>query len=150
MSLRGWGGYFPGGLDDDKLQLLQATYRACEGDMTCAIADAKCVDATRNAACASTVQETVPVCDGEADCEAKWNAAQLWVAKNAGYKIQIATEVLIETYNSTAGGSGLAASVTKEPIGDGRFAIIANLSGGSLAQFEGALYFNASVSAAAP
>jgi len=43
-------------------------------------------------------QNTIPTCSGEADCKAKWEAAQLWVVHNAGFKIQTATDVLIETY----------------------------------------------------
>lgn len=75
-------------------------------------------------ACATTPPIPVgesPTCDGEADCKAKWDAAQLFVVKNAEMKIQIATNVLIETYNSTEYGTEIAMRVTKEPLGGGRF-----------------------------
>lgn len=68
-------------------------------------------------------EQTVPTCGSEIECKAKWEAAQLWIAKNAGYKIQIATDVLIETYNSIDYSTSLAARAMKEPLGDGRYAI---------------------------
>ena len=46
------------------------------------------------------INRTIPVCVDEADCKAKWESAQLWVVHHSGYKIQLATDVLIETYNS--------------------------------------------------
>ena len=70
---------------------------------------------------------TIPVCDLKLDCTAKWEAAQLWVAKNAGYKIQTATNVIIETFNPTRDDTYLAAKITKEPIGSGKYKIVANL-----------------------
>lgn len=37
------------------------------------------------------IQRTIPTCTEEKECNAKWETAQLWVVKNAGYKIQTAT-----------------------------------------------------------
>lgn len=65
-----------------------------------------------------------PTCDGEADCKAKWEAAQLFVVKHSDQKIQVATEVLIETYNPTY-STNIAMRVTKEPLGGGRYKIVA-------------------------
>lgn len=70
---------------------------------------------------------TIPICDIKLDCTAKWEAAQLWVAKNAGYKIQTATNVVIETFNPTRDDTYLAAKITKEPIGSGKYKIVATL-----------------------
>lgn len=70
---------------------------------------------------------TIPVCDVKIDCEAKWEAAQLWVANNAGYKIQTATNVVIETFNPTRDDTYLAAKITKEPLGGGKYKIVATL-----------------------
>lgn len=75
----------------------------------------------------SIFESSIPICEGEKDCLAKWEAAQLWVAHNAGYKIQTATSVLIETYNATGGSTNLSAQVTKEPLGGGKYQIIAKL-----------------------
>ena len=70
--------------------------------------------------------KTIPICSGLADCKAKWEAAQLWVVHNAGYKIQTVTDVFIETYSTSPNDfSGiLAASVTKEPLGNGSYKIL--------------------------
>jgi hypothetical protein len=38
------------------------------------------------------LNKSIPVCDGEVDCKAKWEAAQLWVVHNAAYKIQIMSD----------------------------------------------------------
>lgn len=78
---------------------------------------------------AAEIESTRPVCDGEKDCAAKWDAAQLWVVHNAGMKIQTTTNVLIETYNSR--DTSLAVQVTKEPAGDGKYRIVMRPSCGN-------------------
>lgn len=67
----------------------------------------------------------VPVCSKEDDCSAKWEAAQLWVVNNAGYKLQTVTDVVIETYNSS--GPAVAVRVLKQPIGQGKYELIASV-----------------------
>lgn len=71
------------------------------------------------------IKQTIPICTIPAECEAKWEAAQLWVVRNAGYKIQLATSVLIETYNSTQSSTALAVQVVKEPAGGGNYRFLA-------------------------
>jgi len=100
-------------------------------------------------------QRTVPTCEGQADCNAKWEAAQLWVVHNAGYKIQTATSVLIETYNPGQYGAELAARVTKEPIGSGRYMLVVqtwcnNIFGCVTNPLDAALDFNAKVASVVP
>lgn len=73
------------------------------------------------------IQRTIPTCTSERECTAKWEAAQLWVVKNAGYKIQTATTVLIQTFNATRSSVYLAAQITKEPLGGGKYQFIANV-----------------------
>jgi hypothetical protein len=73
-------------------------------------------------------QATVPVCDGERDCAAKWEAAQLWVVRNVRFKIQTVTNVLIQTYNSTNSSLYLGATIIKEPQGGGRYRILASFA----------------------
>ena len=75
------------------------------------------------------MDKKVPVCKGDADCKAKWEAAQLWVVHHAGRKIQTVTDVLIETYGPGRDGnsSAIAARVTKEPIGDGSYRVTVTL-----------------------
>lgn len=70
------------------------------------------------------VEATRPTCEGEKDCAAKWDAAQLYVVKNSDFKIQTATNVLIETFSPSPGDLGTAISVTKEPLGGGRFKFV--------------------------
>ena len=72
----------------------------------------------------SEVRNNIPSCSGAAQCARMWSAAQAWVANNAGMKLQIATDSILETYNSTS-YSRLAVKVVKEPVGaDGyRFVI---------------------------
>lgn len=98
---------------------------------------------------------TTPVCASDADCKAKWDAAQLWIAHNAGYKLQTATDVLLETYNSVGGSPDIAVQVTKEPMGGGKYKIVVSVSCDNIFgcvpnQWDAALDFNKTVSAANP
>lgn len=84
------------------------------------------------------IRATVPVCLGEVDCSAKWEAAQLWLASNTDFKLQTITGVLLETYSpsgadredvtlNTADVGRIFARVTREPQGDGSYRIVANI-----------------------
>lgn len=100
-------------------------------------------------------QRTVPVCVGERDCAAKWDAAQLWVVRNAGFKIQTANNVLIQTFNPTNHSIYLAATITKEPQGGGRYRILAqfgcaNMFGCKPDPAQAIVDFNRYVNAATP
>lgn len=75
-------------------------------------------------ALAERVTATIPVCDGEKDCAAKWEAAQLFVVNNAGYKLQTATSVIIETFTPPQPSPLIAMRVTKEPLGGGKYRIL--------------------------
>ena len=66
-----------------------------------------------------------PTCTGAEACKAKWDAAQLFVVKNAGRKIQVATDVIIETFNPSQYGTEIAMRVTKEPLGNGNYKLVA-------------------------
>lgn len=88
---------------------------------------------------------TIPVCHSEQECAAKWGAAQIWVAQNCGMKIQICTDSIIETYNSTS--MRLAARVIKEPAGGGTYRILirtwcGNIFGCSPNAWNAAINFN--------
>ena len=63
-----------------------------------------------------TWNQTVPMCYRESDCEAKWSAARNWVQNNSGYKIQIYTTDLIETYNPSQSSPKIAVRITKQPL----------------------------------
>lgn len=100
-------------------------------------------------------RETIPVCEGEADCKAKWEAAQLWVVHNSRYKIQTATDVVIHTYTPVGADPSIGARVTKEPLGGGRYQIVVsvfcdNIFGCVPDAIDASLDFNRAVSAARP
>lgn len=106
-------------------------------------------------------ERSIPTCSGDADCTAKWEAAQLFVQKNAGYKLQTVTSVVIETFGPSkilqdASNDHLYAfSVTKEPQGAGSYRIVASVSCQYASTCRASaddlsLAFNRDVSAAAP
>ena len=101
------------------------------------------------------IERTIPTCTSEKECTAKWETAQLWVVKNAGYKIQTATTVLIQTFNATGSRVELAAQITKEPMGGGRYQFIAkvwcdNIFGCSPNRMDALLDFNRTLNAVQP
>jgi len=61
-----------------------------------------------------------PVCS--TDCKEQWERAQLWLVNHAAYKIQTATDVILETYK--AEGGYYTFRVTKEPVGGGKYRIV--------------------------
>ena len=69
-------------------------------------------------------QRTIPTCEATIDCNAKWEAAQLWIIHHAGFKLQTVTDVILETYNPGPYDALDAVRVTKEPIGGGRYALV--------------------------
>ena len=56
-----------------------------------------------------------------------WDAAQLWVVQNSGYRLQTTTDVVIQTFGPIDYSTDLAAQVTKEPNGNNRYRIIVSL-----------------------
>lgn len=101
------------------------------------------------------LNNAAPTCINKDDCSAKWDAAQLWVVHHAAYKIQTASNVLIETFNPGDGDTGLAASVTKEPTGAGKYKLLISLWCGNMFgcdsdPYSSALDFDKVVAAAAP
>lgn len=59
-------------------------------------------------------------CYGVEQCALYWKRAQLWVVNNSGWKIQLATDTLIETYNPIRSSTARGYRITKEPQGNGR------------------------------
>ena len=60
------------------------------------------------------------VCVGPAQCQTAWRRAQLWLVDNSHWKIQIATEVVIETYNGDPYTPFRHYVLTREPLGGDR------------------------------
>ena len=114
--------------------------------------------ATTNPAEREQIERTRPTCEGVADCTAKWDAAQLWIVKNAGFKLQTTTNVVLQTFGpSTAAedSTRLAVTVTREPEGASRYRIVAHVSCGNPfgctpEPVPAVLDFNRTVSAATP
>jgi hypothetical protein len=77
------------------------------------------------------IQASTPYCTSEPDCNAKWAAAKIWVVKHAEYKIQTISDVLIQTVGPFEFQGDLAASVRKESMGAGKYAIKAVIKCGS-------------------
>ena len=101
------------------------------------------------------VRRTIPTCLGAEDCNAKWEAAQLWVVRNAGWKIQTQSSVLIETYNAVGSSPRIAVQVTKEPLGGGKYQFLVkvwcdNIFGCQPNSWDAALDFNRQIGAATP
>jgi hypothetical protein len=74
---------------------------------------------------------TEAVCD-DANCDECWERAQLWIVKHSKWKIQTATNVLIQTYNPTGSDPSYGFTVTKEPAGNGRYRITIEMSCGNM------------------
>jgi hypothetical protein len=74
--------------------------------------------------CPLIFNQTIPVCQGKEDCQVKWDAAQFWIVKNLKMKLQTTTNVVIQTYSSPRNSLELAARVTKEPMGSGKYKIL--------------------------
>lgn len=62
-------------------------------------------------------------CGNDAECKVMWERATYFVTANAGFKIQIHNDTVIETYNPTEYSPSLAFSISREPLGDGRYQI---------------------------
>jgi hypothetical protein len=65
-------------------------------------------------------------------CKQEWERAQLWIAKHSKWKIQTATDVLIQTFNPTEGDPSYGFSITKEPTGSGSYVIRMELACGNM------------------
>jgi hypothetical protein len=64
-------------------------------------------------------------------CREAWERAQLWVVHHSKWKIQTATDVLIETFNPTQYDPSYGFTATKEPLGGGRSRISLGMSCGN-------------------
>lgn len=65
-------------------------------------------------------QALTPIqCANKTQCDLFWQKTQVWVAKNSGYRIQTATDVLIQTYGPHGSTTTMAYTVIKEPDSNG-------------------------------
>jgi len=68
----------------------------------------------------SDAAKTPVICEGKEACDMMWSKAQIWVSENAGYKIQVATDSIIETYSARDYSQGYSVRMVKMPLGDGK------------------------------
>lgn len=85
-----------------------------------------------------------PIICEEPDCKLLWERAMFYVSNNAGFKMQIANDSLIETFNPTDYSVKLAYRIQKQPLGGGKYKILtsawcANLFGCHPDQYEAIL-----------
>ena len=97
---------------------------------------------------------TIPVCEGTADCNAKWEAARNWVVNTPSYGIRVSNENRIETYDADSTRAGTAIQVSREPLGGERYRILVNVDcfaiDGCPPYWETKIDFNRSVGNAEP
>lgn len=65
-----------------------------------------------------------PKCSGAQHCAAMWQRAQAWVATNSRYKIQIATDVVIQTYTPTRSSTDLGFTIVREVVAPDQYRFI--------------------------
>jgi hypothetical protein len=100
------------------------------------------------------IDNTTPVCSTDAECKRMWSASQVWVSNNIKWRIQTATDSIIQTLGpNRSEQTATAATVTKEPIPGGGYRIAAKFGCYAMivcapATFDAALNFNNYVAAA--
>ena len=98
-------------------------------------------------------ERSMPTCTTEPECDAMWDAAQLWIVQNAGMKLQLATDVVLETYSPQNGNMRLGVRAVKQNRGElgSRIEVsvwCGNIFGCMTDTREAALDFNRTVGAA--
>jgi len=58
-------------------------------------------------------------CTGEQDCAKKWAKAMIWVSENSVFKIQLANDMMIQTYGPSTVIHGTAFTIIKIPTAGG-------------------------------
>lgn len=60
-------------------------------------------------------------CDGAADCDLKWSRAVQWVLDNNHHRIEVMSDVMIQTAAPRDSSTHLSVVITRTPLGDGRY-----------------------------
>jgi hypothetical protein len=115
---------------------------------------AGCSNNKQTEAWQAEVQRTLPTCQSEDVCQVKWSAARSWVLSHAGTKIQNYGVDYFDTYNPIPNSPRLAAQVSKDAVGAGKYVIKAklwcdNMFGCQPNAWQALVDFNKSVNAAA-
>jgi hypothetical protein len=72
------------------------------------------------------------VVECDSGCKTEWERTQLWFAKHSSMKVQTATDVMLQTYNTVGSDPSYSFSATKEPIGGGRYRISVAMACGNM------------------
>ncbi|WP_312582999.1 PDZ domain-containing protein [Atlantibacter hermannii] len=93
------------------------------------------------------INQTIPSCSSQRQCDAAWAAARQWVTQNCGMKIQNYSNDYIETYNSIGNSTNTSCQVTKNPHPNGVNSInitvsCANMFGCTPDQYQSVIEFN--------
>lgn len=59
-------------------------------------------------------------CEGKAACDLMWRRTQAWIAQNCGYKLQVSTDTVVETYNPTPYSRRWACRAVRDPMTETR------------------------------
>lgn len=81
-----------------------------------------CATTEQKAAIAELAQRQIICTQGE-DCDTKWGRAVTWVAQNSAWKIQLQSDLIIQTYSAVGGSPSPGFLVNKVPLGNGQFQI---------------------------
>jgi len=82
---------------------------------------AGCANITPSASAIDTAAANEPLyCEGAQQCSDYWKRAQVWVASNSTYRMQLASDSVITTFGPRNGDLNFAFQVTREPQGGGR------------------------------
>lgn len=82
------------------------------------------------AGCASAPTDpayATPTCHSYSECEARWNAAEIWINRHAGRTVESRTDTLMQTSMSQNPANVLAVIVEKAPMGNGGWRIEAKM-----------------------
>lgn len=64
-------------------------------------------------------------------CKTEWERAQLWITNHSKWKVQTATDVVISTYNPPNYDVSYGFTITREPLGEGKYRISMGLMCGN-------------------
>jgi hypothetical protein len=59
----------------------------------------------------------------DTSCAVNWQRAQFWIVKHSAWKVQTATDVIIETFNPTTSSSTYGFTVAREPLPGAKYRI---------------------------
>jgi hypothetical protein len=58
-------------------------------------------------------------CESKTACDVAWRKATAWVVENSGWKVQVATDSLVQTFGPGTQSATLAFTLVRKPLADG-------------------------------